>query len=171
MSSLLEASRCRSLRDRCRLGYLHRPSRRRRPQCSGRWTGRIRGASPGGRYGSLATPDRGHRKGSEDTGTYPVRPCRSRIPRRDDRHRQDQYLELHFLDVHQGDSTLVVCPNGNRILVDAGHAPWVGEGYLSEAKIESLKDYLDENLSDPQHHTPTATHRDVERGARGQTDL
>lgn len=29
-------------------------------------------------------------------------------------------LEIHFIDVGQGDSTLLVCPNGNRILIDAG---------------------------------------------------
>jgi len=29
-------------------------------------------------------------------------------------------LEIHFIDVGQGDSTLILCPNGNRLLVDAG---------------------------------------------------
>lgn len=29
-------------------------------------------------------------------------------------------LEIHFIDVGQGDSTLLVCPNGNKILIDAG---------------------------------------------------
>ena len=31
-----------------------------------------------------------------------------------------KHLEIHFIDVGQGDSTLVVCPNGNKILIDAG---------------------------------------------------
>lgn len=29
-------------------------------------------------------------------------------------------LEIHAIDVGQGDSTVILCPNGNRILVDAG---------------------------------------------------
>ena len=33
---------------------------------------------------------------------------------------QSGSLELHFLDVGQGDSTLVHCPDGSRILVDGG---------------------------------------------------
>ena len=33
----------------------------------------------------------------------------------------NQDLELQFLDVGQGDGTLIICPNGNRmILVDLG---------------------------------------------------
>ena len=31
-----------------------------------------------------------------------------------------QELAVHFMNVGQGDGTLIVCPNGNRILVDAG---------------------------------------------------
>ena len=58
-------------------------------------------------------------------------------------------LELHFLDVHQGDSTLVVCPNGNRILVDAGDSPRIPGGKLTPSQIEALRNYLAGNFSAP----------------------
>ena len=32
-------------------------------------------------------------------------------------------LTLHFIDVGQGDSTLITCPNGANILIDAGNLP------------------------------------------------
>jgi len=43
-------------------------------------------------------------------------------------------LELHFMDVGQGDSTLVICPNGNSILIDAGGTlgPNSAEGNVRE---------------------------------------
>ena len=60
-----------------------------------------------------------------------------------------QDLELHFLDVHQGDSTLVVCPNGNRILVDAGDSKKIPGGALDQEQITDLRKYLIDNLSTP----------------------
>ena len=62
-----------------------------------------------------------------------------------------QDLELHFLDVHQGDSTLVVCPNGNRILVDAGDSKMIPGGALDQEQITALRKYLIDNLSTPDH--------------------
>lgn len=35
-------------------------------------------------------------------------------------------LSLHFLDVAQGDATLVTCPNGATIMIDAGNKPLSG---------------------------------------------
>ena len=43
-------------------------------------------------------------------------------------------LAIHFIDVGQGDSTLIVCPNGNRILVDVGS---VGGG-----NPDAIRDYI-----------------------------
>lgn len=43
-------------------------------------------------------------------------------------------LSIHFIDVGQGDSTLVLCPNGNTMLIDggslSGHTPQQLRGYL-----------------------------------------
>lgn len=36
-------------------------------------------------------------------------------------------LAIHFLNVRQGDATLIACPNGKRILVDAGTLPFPEE--------------------------------------------
>ena len=62
-----------------------------------------------------------------------------------------QDLKLHFLDVHQGDSTLVVCPNGNLILVDAGdsNSKMIPGGALDQEQIKALRKYLIDNLSTP----------------------
>ena len=43
-------------------------------------------------------------------------------------------LEIHFIDIGQGDSTLVVCPNKKTILVDTGSLPPV--------RIDTVRDYL-----------------------------
>lgn len=43
-------------------------------------------------------------------------------------------LEIHFIDVGQGDSTLVVCPNGRKILVDAGST--------GGAQVDAIRDYI-----------------------------
>lgn len=49
-------------------------------------------------------------------------------------------LELHFIDVGQGDSTLVRCPNGKNILVDAGSN--------SGGSPEEVSDYISEVVGD-----------------------
>jgi len=43
-------------------------------------------------------------------------------------------LEIHFIDVGQGDSTLVVCPNGRNLLIDAGSH--------SGAEADVIRDYI-----------------------------
>ena len=43
-------------------------------------------------------------------------------------------LEIHFIDIGQGDSTLVVCPNKKTILVDSGSLPTV--------RIDAVRDYI-----------------------------
>jgi len=47
-----------------------------------------------------------------------------------------QQLRLHFLDVGQGDSTLIECPGGERILVDGG------SGIAASASPEGARDHL-----------------------------
>ena len=47
---------------------------------------------------------------------------------------QANTLEIHFIDVGQGDSTLVVCPDDTKILVDAGST--------SGADGEIVRDYI-----------------------------
>jgi len=50
------------------------------------------------------------------------------------------YLKVHFIDVGQGDSILIECPNGNDILVDAGvpaEGPTVVD-YLKDQGVSTL---------------------------------
>ena len=60
-------------------------------------------------------------------------------------------LELHFVKVGQGDCTLIKCPNGTNILVDAGS--------LKERKPLTLRKYLNAQLPEPRTiHTLVLTH-------------
>ena len=47
-------------------------------------------------------------------------------------------IEVHFINVGQGDCTLIKCPNGRRILIDCGT--------LGGGNKESIKGYLHEQL-------------------------
>jgi beta-lactamase superfamily II metal-dependent hydrolase len=62
--------------------------------------------------------------GRESVATGPDGPFAANQPR----------LELHFVDVGQGDSTLLVCPNGNVILVDSGSS--------ANGSVETVRSYL-----------------------------
>lgn len=55
-----------------------------------------------------------------------------------------QTLELHFIDVGQGDATLIVCPDGDRILVDAGSS-----GGLSRSEKREVTQYIRDHLENP----------------------
>ena len=63
-------------------------------------------------------------------------------------------LDIHFIDVGQGDSTLIVCPNGKTILIDIGSK---GGG-----EPESIRDYIWEQLDpdSPRLDTLVITHAD-----------
>lgn len=49
----------------------------------------------------------------------------------------DHPLECYFLDVGQGDATLIVTPGGKKILVDGGKS--AGHGRMSEAELTHLR--------------------------------
>ena len=63
-------------------------------------------------------------------------------------------LEIHFIDVGQGDSTLVICPNGRSILVDAGS--------ISGAAEDAIRDYILDELDTQERRVNTLviTHPD-----------
>jgi beta-lactamase superfamily II metal-dependent hydrolase len=67
-----------------------------------------------------------------------------------------QELAVHFMNVGQGDGTLIVCPNGNRILVDAGSA---GGG-----DAQAVRSYFLANLDavNPSLNTLVITHPDTD---------
>lgn len=48
------------------------------------------------------------------------------------------YLELHFLDAGQGDSTLAVCPDGTKILIDASLEDRVSYGGVNDYLLNTL---------------------------------
>lgn len=65
-------------------------------------------------------------------------------------------LDIHFIDVGQGDSTLIRCPNGENILIDSGS--------LSRANPIAVREYLLSQL-DPRIlkiHTLIVTHPDAD---------
>ncbi len=66
-------------------------------------------------------------------------------------------LSIHFIDVGQGDATLVECPNGNRILVDAGVVP-----YPSPHRLQRIREYVRWALDPDERalHRVVVTHPD-----------
>jgi beta-lactamase superfamily II metal-dependent hydrolase len=68
--------------------------------------------------------------------TVRLQECRSRIEEASSRHP----LRVHFIDVGQGDSTLIQCPDGSTILIDGGLItcyPYL-IGYLKGAGVERI---------------------------------
>lgn len=47
-------------------------------------------------------------------------------------------LSLHFIDVKQGDATLIECPNGKQILMDAGRLPYENGAAIREYVLKYL---------------------------------
>jgi competence protein ComEC len=66
-----------------------------------------------------------------------------------------QRIRFHFIDVGQGDSTLVECPDGTRILIDGG------SGIAASSRPEGVRAYLQEVLGENgQLDTVVVTHPD-----------
>lgn len=65
-------------------------------------------------------------------------------------------LELHFLDVDQGDATLIKCPNGLTVLVDCGSLR------PSLTTKERVREHLLENLVGPRVDVVVITHPDTD---------
>ena len=65
-------------------------------------------------------------------------------------------LVLHFVEIGQGDCTLIECPNGGFILVDAGST---GRGDR-DAVRHYVRDQLDQ--ASPRIDTVVVTHRDAD---------
>lgn len=63
-------------------------------------------------------------------------------------------LQIHFIDVGQGDATLVQCPNGESILVDSGSS--------SGGNVDQVRDYIMEVLDQHERriNTLVITHPD-----------
>ena len=61
-------------------------------------------------------------------------------------------IEIHFINVGQGDSTLVNCPNGDTILVDCG-----SKGNFKRSKVRK---YLRDALAEPSIDLLVITHPD-----------
>ena len=55
------------------------------------------------------------------------------------RFRDDPLLKVRFVDVGQGDATMIETPGGERILIDGGEGPWIRR-YLRVAFAHLLKD-------------------------------
>jgi competence protein ComEC len=65
-------------------------------------------------------------------------------------------LAIHFIDVGQGDSTLIACPNGRNILVDIGS--------VSEGDEDAIRDYILGQLDQTSRHIDdlVITHADTD---------
>jgi beta-lactamase superfamily II metal-dependent hydrolase len=66
----------------------------------------------------------------------------------------DDELEIHFIEVGQGDATLLQLPNGTSILVDGGS--------LKDRDPKALKDYLEAELDDDTIDMLVITHGDAD---------
>ncbi len=65
-------------------------------------------------------------------------------------------LVIHFVEIGQGDCTLIECPNGGFILVDAGSTAHGDR----DAVREYVRDQLDQ--TSPRIDTVVVTHRDAD---------
>lgn len=65
-------------------------------------------------------------------------------------------LEIHFLDVGQGDASLVICPNGSTIVIDGGT--------LSGASADLARSYIDTRIAKIGHKIDhlVVTHPDAD---------
>ena len=66
-------------------------------------------------------------------------------------------LVLHFVEIGQGDCTLIECPNGGFILVDAGST--------AHGDRDAVRDYVRDQLdqANPRIDTVVVTHPDAKR--------
>lgn len=79
-------------------------------------------------------------------------PFRSMLPALAIDRREEGELRLHFLDVGQGDCTLIEFPNGDVLAVDAGDGGWATENHIIRY-IKGLK---------PKSFSALATHADYD---------
>ncbi|MFV1985514.1 MAG: MBL fold metallo-hydrolase [Thiohalomonadales bacterium] len=69
---------------------------------------------------------------------------------------QNNNLAITFFNVGQGDSALIVCPNGHNILIDAGSTSGVKADVIRNQLLNALKD------QNRQIHTLIITHPDAD---------
>ena len=72
-------------------------------------------------------------------------------------------IEIHFINVGQGDSTLVNCPNGDTILVDCGSN--------GNFKRSNVRKYLRDALAEPRIDLLVITHPDSDHYNKVETVL